>query len=159
MFNCQRMVGEYMDRLYEPAHRAFAAIRKDNFAGARQKARWSSGVQQAWSSVRFIELGPGPDGSVLSGSAIPMRAVVELAGLTPGDVQVEAVIGKVGATGQLEETEVVALPAVEQRGSAYVFEREFVPQQTGRLGYAFRVCPNHDENPLTRPCNSLIKWG
>jgi starch phosphorylase len=159
MFNCQRMIGEYMNRMYEPAHRAYAEIRKDNFAAARQKAKWNAGVQQAWSNVRFVELGAGPDGSVLSGSAIPMRVAVDLAGLTPGDVRVEAVVGRVGVTGQLEDTEVVALPAIEQRGSVYVFEREFVPQRTGKLGYALRVSPNHDENPLTRPCNSLIKWG
>ena len=45
-----------------------------------------------------------------------MRAVVDLAGLKPTDVRVEAVIGRVGSTGQLEDTEVLTLPAVEQRG-------------------------------------------
>ena len=88
-----------------------------------------------------------------------MRAVVDLAGLKPNDVRVEAVIGRVGSTGQLEDTQVLTLPSVEQRGAAYVFERQFVPQQTGRLGYTLRISPNHDDNPLTRPCNSLIKWG
>ena len=63
-----------------------------------------------------------------------MRAVVDLAGLNPDDVRVEAVIGRVGSTGQLEETEVLTLPAVEQRGAAFVFERQFVPQQTGPIG-------------------------
>ena len=53
----------------------------------------------------------------------------------------------------------LTLPAVEQRGSAFVFQRDIVPHQTGRLGYALRISPNHDDNPLTRPCNSLIKWG
>jgi starch phosphorylase len=96
---------------------------------------------------------------VWSGSSIPMRAVVDLAGLTPNDVRVEAVIGRIGSTGQLEDTEILTLPAVEQRGQTFVFEREFIPQQTGRLGYSLRIGPNHDDNPLTRPCNSLIKWG
>ncbi len=40
-----------------------------------------------------------------------------------------------------------------------VFEREIIPEQTGRLGYAIRVSPNHDDNPLTRPVTSLLKWG
>jgi starch phosphorylase len=88
-----------------------------------------------------------------------MRAVVDLAGLKPDDVRVEAIVGRVSSSGQLEDTEVLTLPAVEQRGATFVFERQFVPQMTGRLGYAFRICPNHDDNPLTRPCNSLIKWG
>jgi starch phosphorylase len=159
MFNCQRMLGEYIEKMYEPAHRAYADIRRDGFATARERVRWNEGVHQVWNGVRFLELGPGPDASVISGSPIPMRTVVDLAGLSPSDVRVEAVVGRVGITGQLEETQILRLPPIEQRGSAYVFQKEFVPRQTGRLGYALRVSPNHDENPLTRPCNSLLKWG
>jgi starch phosphorylase len=158
-FNCQRMVTEYMEHLYEPAHKLYSEMRANEFAAARQLAGWASGVQHAWPNIKFLELGPGPDASVLSGSSIPMRAVLELAGLTPGDIRVEAVVGRVGVSGKLEETEVVTLPPVEQRGSAFVFQREFIPHQTGRLGYALRISPNHDDNPLTRPCDSLIKWG
>jgi starch phosphorylase len=40
-----------------------------------------------------------------------------------------------------------------------VFAKEVVPQQTGRLGYALRISPNHYDDPLTRPCTSLLKWG
>jgi hypothetical protein len=39
-----------------------------------------------------------------------------------------------------------------------VFSMELTPQQTGRLGYALRICPNHFHDPLTRPCASLLKW-
>lgn len=158
-FNCQRMVGEYMDRLYEPAHRAYAEMKGTNYDLARERSSWRSGVESVWSNIRFLELGPGPDASVLSGSEIPVRTLVELAGLKPEDVRVEAVVGRVGVNGTLEDTEVLALPAVEQRGSAWLFQKEIVPHQTGRLGYALRISPNHDDNPLTRRCKSLIKWG
>jgi starch phosphorylase len=72
---------------------------------------------------------------------------------------VEAVIGRVGVSGQLEETQVMTLLPVEQKGSAVVFAKEFVPHQTGRLGYSLRVSPNHYDDPLTRPCHALLKWG
>jgi starch phosphorylase len=159
MFNCQRMVQEYLHKMYEPAHRAHVEMVRSDFDLARQRSEWKATVHQAWGNVRFMELGPGPDASVLSGSAIPMRTLVDLAGLTPDDVRVEAVVGRVGVEGQLEDPEVLRLPAVEQHGTAWMFEKEFVPHQTGRLGYALRISPNHDDNPLTRPCNSLLKWG
>ena len=38
------------------------------------------------------------------------------------------------------------------------FGKEVVPERTGRLGYALRVSPNHFDDPLTRPCTSLLKW-
>jgi starch phosphorylase len=87
-----------------------------------------------------------------------MRSTVDLAGLTPSDVRVEAVVGRVGVNGKLEETEVIQLKPEGQNHAGYLFGREFVPQQTGRLGFAIRVSPNHCDDPLTRPCHSLIKW-
>jgi starch phosphorylase len=158
-FNCQRMVGEYMDLLYEPAHRQHEEMKDSNYRLARERSHWSSRVHSAWGNIRFTDLGPGPDAAVTSGSQIPVRTVVHLAGLTPDDVRVEAVVGRVGTSGQLEETEVLTLPPVGPRENDWVFEKVFVPHQTGLVGYAVRICPNHDDDPLTRRCNSLIKWG
>ena len=88
-----------------------------------------------------------------------MRIGIDLAGLTPADVRVEVVVGHVGVNGNLEETEVMALSAVEQRGTVYMFAKEFIPHQTGRLGYSLRITSNHYSDPLTRLCNALLKWG
>ena len=158
-FNSQRMVGEYLSQLYQPAHLGFVDMSKNSFEPAKERARWNKQVYTVWDRVSFVEMGPGPEATVLSGRPIPMRAAVELAGLGPQDVRVEAVIGRVGVNGQLEETQVMTLQPIEQRGSVYVFSKEFVPHQTGRLGYSLRVSPNHYDDPLTRPCHSLLKWG
>lgn len=158
-FNCQRMVSDYMEQLYEPAHEAYMGVRENSFEPARKRAKWNEQVNRVWSSVTFVDLGAGPGKSVVSGSAIPLRASVDLAGLLPDDVRVEAVVGRVGPAGQLEDTQILTLPAIEQNGNVVVFAKEFVPYQTGRLGYSLRVSPNHYDDPLTRACNSLLKWG
>jgi starch phosphorylase len=158
-FNSQRMVCEYMSQLYGPAHDAFVAISADGFAPARDRARWNEQVSLAWNRVAFVDIGPGPDSSVLTGKPIPLRALLDLAGLSPTDVRVEAVVGRVGVNGALEDTLVMTLPPVAQEGQAWVFSSEFVPHQTGRLGYSVRVSPNHYDDPVTRPCNALLKWG
>jgi starch phosphorylase len=157
-FNCQRMISEYSAQLYEPAHQAFLETSSDRFQPAQDRARWNEQVDRVWDKVMFLDTGKGPDVSVLTGRPVPMRAKVALAGLSPKDVRVEAVIGRVGANGNLEETQVMTLPPIEQEGDSYVFEKEFVPHQTGRLGYSLRISPNHYDDPLTRPCNSLLKW-
>src|SRR5260370_40585367 len=120
---------------------------------------WDSRMSQAWSSIRFVELSDGPGEHVLSGSPVPLRALVDLAGLDPSEVRVEAVVGQVGVNGQLESTFTLPLLAGEQRGAAVVFSNEFTAQQTGRGGYSLRITPNHFDNPLTRPCNTLMKVG
>jgi glycogen phosphorylase len=108
--------------------------------------------------VRFVEAGPGPAGAVISGKPVPVRAAIDLAGLQPDDVRVEVVMGSVDSNGHLEQTEVMVLPPVEHQGSVAVFGKDVVFERTGRLGYALRVSPNHFDDPLTRPCMSLLKW-
>jgi starch phosphorylase len=152
------MVEEYVAQLYRPAHAAYLDLAAEGFQKARQKARWNAEVARVWDGVRFVDLGGPPDGPVLSGRPVPMRAAVDLAGLRPEDVRVELVIGRIGAGGQLEDTEVLLLPPVAESGHVVVFEKEVVPRQTGRLGYALRVSPNHYGDPLSRPCNGLVKW-
>ena len=157
-FNCLRMIGQYRTELYEPAHRAALQVRENNYQRARERAEWCRQVAHAWDRVRFVEIGPGPERSVISGSPIPMRAVVALGGLSADDVRVEAVVGRVSPGGDLEDTTVLTLPPVETNGDVVIFETGFQPHQTGRLGYSLRVSPNHYEDPLTRSCRTLIKW-
>jgi starch phosphorylase len=158
-FDCRRMLSEYDHELYEPAHLGFTAQLQSRFDSARRRVKWTGRVRDVWERVHFLETGPAPAGPVTSGVTVPVRAIVDLAGLDPEDVRVELVMGRVGASGSLEDTEVLVLPAVERNGSTATFAKEIVPQQTGRLGYALRISPNHYDDPLTRPCTSMLKWG
>ncbi|MGD0500864.1 MAG: alpha-glucan family phosphorylase [Bryobacteraceae bacterium] len=157
-FDCRRMLREYMAELYEPAHTQRVRMIRDGYAGIREKARWDARVHEVWDRVRFVEPGPAIMGAVTSGRPIPVRAAVELAGLKAGDVRVEMVMGRIDSDGYLEETEVVVLPPMEQRGSVAIFGKDVLSERTGRLGYSLRVSPNHFDDPLTRPCTNLLKW-
>src|SRR4051812_21571898 len=157
-FDCRRMVHDYMTELYEPAHEQHVKMMRGDYSLVREKAHWNTRIREVWDRVRFIDSVSGPAGSVTSGKPVDVRAAIDLAGLTPGDVRVELVLGRIDSNGNLEETEVMVLPAVQQEGSVATFGKEIVPERTGRLGYALRVSPNHFEDPLTRPCTSLLKW-
>ena len=109
--------------------------------------------------MQFVEAGPPAVGPFTSGNPVPVKAAVNLAGLTPRDVRVEVVMGRIGTNGSLEDVEVMVVPVTGQQGDVAVFEAELTPERTGRLGYALRISPNHFEDPLTRPCTTLIKWG
>jgi starch phosphorylase len=160
-FNCQRMVMEYSTQLYEPAHLGYERVCRDRFASSREHVRWHRAVAEKWPNVKFVDFGIGGE-TVSAGSSVPMRAGLDLAGLTPEDVRVEAVVGRVGAHGELEDTQVLTLAPVvrteAQQETVFMFGRDFAPFTTGRLGYALRVSPNHCDDPLNRPCNALLKW-
>jgi glycogen phosphorylase len=158
LFGCGRMLAEYMSELYQPAHLLWQKVSKNSFELARNRTGWDARINNSWSAVRFLELAGGPTDQVVSGAAVPIMALVELAGLAPADVRVEAVVGHIGVNGQLLDTLTLPLKAGESRGTAVLFADEFIAQQTGRIGYSVRISPNHFDNPLTRPCNSLLKW-
>jgi starch phosphorylase len=160
-FSCGRMVAEYLSELYEPSHKMWLEISADNFEAARKKSMWDSRVNDTWSRVRFVGFGEGPGDQVMSGSAVPLKATIDLAGLSPSEVRVEAVVGQIGINGELQD--IYTLPLQPQSNgngntSEVTFEAEFTVQQTGRLGYSVRIGPNHFDNPLTRPCNAPLKW-
>ena len=157
-YNCQRMVDDYRSQLYEPAHRAWESMARDNFSAARKHTAWAQQVIQCWPQIRFLEAGAGADATVLAGTSLPLRARIDLAGLSSEDVRVEALVGKIGSQGELEEAQMLTLDPLEQQGTTFLFGREFSPLSTGRLGFSVRVTPDHYTDPLNRPCNAPLKW-
>jgi starch phosphorylase len=157
-FNCQRMIHEYTTRLYEPAHANFAKLRADSFEMSKEKWSWVQRVESSWPRVQIKEAASDLGACHITGSPIKLRAAVDLAGLEPGDVRVEAVVGHVGTSGALEDLTILTLAPDSVREGIHVFERKFVPHQTGRLGFTFRVSPNHSDDPLARPCGAPMKW-
>jgi len=157
-FDCRQMVATYKTELYDPAHQQHQRLSADNYRLIREKTRWNARIREVWDRVRFVDAGPAPALAVTSGTAVPVRAAIDLAGLAADDVRVELVMGRVDSNGHLEDTEVLVLPSIEQQGAVAVFGKDVMPERTGRLGYALRVTPNHFDDPLTRPCSSLLKW-
>ncbi|MCX6591031.1 MAG: alpha-glucan family phosphorylase [Acidobacteria bacterium] len=157
-FNAQRMIQEYMQNFYQPAHDSWKATSSADFAAARERSAWLAEVGRIWDRVRILESGREIEDTLVAGQAITVRSTLDLAGLKPDDVRVEAVVGRVGVNGSLEDTEVIQLQATGSNHEGTVFAREFVPHQTGRLGLSVRVSPNHFDDPLTRACYPLMKW-
>jgi len=157
-FDSGRMVSEYEREFYDPAHAEALRLRENDYLAARQAAAWNLKVREVWDRVRFVETGAPPVGNLMSERPVKVRAAIDLAGLQASEVRVEVVMGRIGTDGGLEDTEVQVLPPTSQDGSVAVFEKDIVPERTGRLGYALRISPNHYDDPLTRPCTSLLKW-
>src|SRR5262249_58505111 len=120
----------------EPGHSQHVRILKSNYALVHERAQWNARVREVWDRVRFVDSGPAPEASVTSGKPMPVRAIIDLAGLKPDDVRVEVVVGQIDTNGHLEDTEVMVLPPVEQQGAVAVFGKDIIPERTGRLGYA-----------------------
>lgn len=157
-FDAKRMLHDYNDRLYNPAHHLQKSTFADSYSAAKRLVKWNGQVQAQWHQVRFVHTETGAHGAVMTGKPLRLAASVELAGLKPEDVRVEVLVGRVGIEGTLDKVEVVHLPLIGQEGTVFQFGREYAPHQTGRLGCAFRVSSNHFQDPITRPTHALLKW-
>jgi starch phosphorylase len=141
-----RMVRDYVVELYAPAAASSRRLAADGFAGARELAAWSGRVRSAWPHVRVahVESGGVADAPEL-GQQLEIRAVVDLAGLQPGDVSVQAAFGVVDEHDELRSPEFLELRCVEQTdGSSWRYDGAVPLDRRGAFGYTVRVLPRHD---------------
>jgi glycogen phosphorylase len=140
-----RMVRDYVDQLYTPAAASSARLAEEHYAGARGLAAWRSRVLAAWPGVhvRHVESSGVGDTPEL-GATLSLRAEVELGGLSPGDVCVQAAFGQVDADNGLHDVQTVAMTCVGNGADLYRYEGTVPLEHTGPFGYTVRVLPDHD---------------
>ena len=83
--------------------------------------------------------GIGTDPSV--GNVMTVRAHLDLAGLTPRDVEVQTVTGRVDANEQLSDLTTAPMTVI---GDGYRYETQLPLNTTGPIGYTVRVLPKND---------------
>ena len=148
--SADRMVQEYVTRLYVPAAAAERQISANRFAGARELAGWKVKVSEIWPmvSVTHVESG-GVDTVPQVGDVLHVRAHVQLDGLSPDDVAVEVVYGRAREGDSLENPGHIALTpepsAVGAAGAPTQFAGSVPLSRAGSFGYNVRVVPR---NPL-----------
>ncbi|MBA2554654.1 MAG: alpha-glucan family phosphorylase [Geodermatophilaceae bacterium] len=139
-----RMVREYVEELYAPAARAAATLGADDFAGARGLAAWQGHVTAQWGGVRVTHVESSGVGDTPElGSSLSLRAEVDLAGLGPEDVDVQAAYGTADEAEQLHDVSIVPMKHVGAEGSRHWFEAAVPLERTGGYGYTVRVLPYH----------------
>ena len=143
--SADRMLREYVDRLYLPAAHAGRAASASGHAAARDLAAWKSRVRSAWPAVHVahVESG-GVDTTPQVGEQLHVRAFVELGELEPEDVAVELVYGRARAGDALSDVAHAALELESRElGRPAVFTGEVPLTRAGSFGYTVRVVPRN----------------
>ncbi|MGY1842191.1 alpha-glucan family phosphorylase [Modestobacter sp. SYSU DS0875] len=140
-----RMVRDYVQRLYVPAAGAARAMAAEGYAPARAEAAWRARMLEHWPGVRVAHVeatGVGETPEI--GGGIDLRAEVELPGLTPSDVLVEAAYGRVDDADGLHEVTTLELRHDGAEGSRHWFAGTVPLERTGAFGYTVRVLPHSE---------------
>jgi starch phosphorylase len=138
-FNTARMVREYAERAYAPAHREARALASDGARAAAELVAWRGRVRAAWPEVALRSVATA-DGPVSVGAQVQVEARARLGSLAPADVQVEIVIGAIGPDGLVPESVVPAVYTGPE-GDEHLFTASLRTASSGRIAWAARVVP------------------
>ncbi len=150
-FNTSRMVEEYAELAYTPAADAWAQLRRDNKAPARQLAAWLKQVREHWDEMKICDIQDSIEGDLPVNGAVSVQVQAHLGALAPEDVRFDIVHGPSATDGTLTAAGEAPLwlSSRAEDGICH-YEGTFEPAVRGRVGYAIRVVPHHAElrNPL-----------
>lgn len=153
-----RMLGDYVEQLYVPTAQTSALLRADH-AAAAALAKWKAGVRAGWPHVHIDHVeASGIGDSPEVGAVLSVQVFVSLGELSPQDVCVEVVYGRVGDDDALTDTRRLGLTLVESHEAGrHRFDGMVELDRTGGFGYSVRILPRHDL--LAAPAElGLVAW-
>jgi starch phosphorylase len=161
VFNTNRMVRDYFEQCYLPASARSHRLTENGVAKAKELAGWKADLRQQWRQVRIEKLwtdGPGTQ-DLQVGDQLQVRAQVHLGSLNPTDVAVEIYYGALNAEGLIVKGKAMPMLIAQSKGKGkYVFAGAIPCRTSGRLGYALRILPQHED--LGSPFEmGLVLWG
>ena len=143
--SADRMVSEYVERLYVPAARARRAISGESYGPARDLAQWKARVAAEWPNVAVAHVESGGVQSPQVGDELTVRAHVELAGLSADDVLVDVVFGRARDGDELADVHHMPLTLESHElGQSATFSGTVPLARSGSFGYTVRVTPCHE---------------
>ncbi|KAF2412578.1 glycogen phosphorylase [Microbacterium sp. B35-04] len=142
-----RMVQDYVQRLYVPAAAHDVALRADGFAQARQVAAFVVRVRSAWGRISIASVdSSGIPAQAQAGDVLEVRADVRLDGLSPDDVAVELLYGRTDQDDALaSQHSVHRLSPADGVDGVRTFTGTLPLTVTGTFGYTVRVRPTHPQ--------------
>ncbi|MCV7283532.1 glycosyltransferase family 1 protein [Mycolicibacterium flavescens] len=145
-----RMVRDYTEKYYAPAAQSVRRTVEPGddgqpFGAARDLAAYRRRVQESWSKIKITDVDSyGLPDTPLLGSELSLTATVDLAGLRPDEVTVQAVLGRVDATDVLIDPVTVPMAhTATADGGNEVFSATAPLPVAGPVGYTVRVLPHH----------------
>ena len=157
-FNTHRMLQEYTELSYVPAHRRGAELSADHIARSRDVLAWLDVIQSRWSQVAVRDVQAATDQPLLLHEEMPVRVEVQLGQIEPKDVKVQLYCSPLDIRGGLLPGDNIELSHQEcVENDVHAFTGAIGCPSTGRYGFAVRVLPNHPDLSLQQ-IQGLILW-
>ncbi len=158
-FNTARMVRQYALKAYFPASDRYHTLSAKQYAPAKELADWKANLVNHWFNIKIEEVDIAEPAEIQVNHTIAVKAKVNLATLTPADVQVELYQGALNASGEI----VNGLPVImdyhqgQDQDGCSIYTANITYTTSGLQGVSLRVLPLHKS--LSSPYEPrLIIW-
>ena len=156
-FSSHRMLEEYHTRYYKPALASAVALRDSGYKPARELSDYLDRVGKAWHAVRVDSVETDAAPVIERGTLVEVRAMVDLAGLSPSEVLVECFYGSIDAKGGILSPRRLEMAPGAASGSLQSFSVRANGSHSGQVGYSVRILPRHPAL-AGRFVPGLLRW-
>ncbi|PYJ37898.1 MAG: hypothetical protein DME81_07075 [Verrucomicrobia bacterium] len=146
VFNTQRMVKEYTERLYIPAAKSHETFSRDSCGPATELSKWKTQIRKDWPQVRIsdVQVGNIDRQNILVGESLQIRARIHLGAVDPKHVRVETYHGEAENGDIRNPTATVLDQASQADGDGnYLYQGSVPASESGTYGFSVRVVPTH----------------
>jgi starch phosphorylase len=153
-FSASRMVRDYAVGSYTDATRRYVNMTADHAAPARSMEASMQRLTAAWPGVSIPSVVMHGTHGAHVGKSIHISASVQLAGIDPLDVSVEALHGRIDSRGQISPARVSTLTPQRVEHGVTIFEGSYECTESGMQGCTVRVMATNPH--LVHPVDSQL---
>jgi starch phosphorylase len=153
-----RMLMDYSNMFYFPALKNYRRIVKDDYVESKALAGYMVKLRAAWDRLKINKIESNSRPVMQRGDSLTVTAHIDLAGLSPAELQVELYHGAVTHQDQdIKDAHCTEMKALQQEGNDWVYQVRIECVDTGHQGHTVRILPKHEA--LVHPYRTgLIKW-
>lgn len=144
-FNTSRMVGEYAEKAYFTVSDRHDTMTANNYGAAKELAHWKQKLSNSWYGIKIVDIQISESPDIKVNQNVAVKAQIDLAGLSPSDVQIQLYKGAVNADGQIVNGEAVVM---DHQGSNphnhSIYTATINYSASGLQGLSLRVVPKHE---------------
>ncbi|MCL1821914.1 MAG: alpha-glucan family phosphorylase, partial [Prolixibacteraceae bacterium] len=158
-FTTTRMIRDYGERFYNPQYERYQKIIADDFNLAKAISEWKNKVIGVWDQIEVKEMliAQGITNMIKIGQNYPAKLVLDLKGLSPGDVGVELVVTISEDDGPAKLVDKMEFEVDSTKNGLTTYKLEVHLQTSGIYNYGLRLFPKNENLP-NRMDFSCVKW-
>ncbi|MBC7543249.1 MAG: alpha-glucan family phosphorylase, partial [Candidatus Sericytochromatia bacterium] len=142
LFSSQRMVEDYLQKIYRPTAETWLRFAADEFAIAKDRAAWRAKVERSWGQI-WLEADSHQPTHLTVGEPLRVKARLQPGALAANELSVELIVQREDQSDE-DCLKVVTMTGIGIEDGWLIYQGEIAPEVGGTFSYAVRVMPKYE---------------